>query len=534
MASVLLRAGMRSLVAAALTAPVQPASPASAAEAGVRIERTNNRSPWFPVNEGDVGFFMNYTGFTYTNAEHTAGRRFFVGAIEPEVLRIVGAAEQRIVLSVFLFDNFYARDPPERDIVGELTEALVHRRTDVPDIRIAVILDPSHKAYGRRESPAERRFRENGIDVFYSDLLSGLKRATFTGVREGLGHVNRGIDVVTFGGWGALWTGLFSQAKIPKQFDGDTMSLETVYNALLMKANHRKLLVADDHGTNLVAMVSSANPHNASASHVNSAVTVRGDPARYVYNVLRADMEHSASLGGRYAHWHDDATRGYRRAFFSERFPELPVAEPAAVQPAVRAAILTESAIPELVTGWLNGVETGDAVRLQMFYLSFEPVVDALVEASTRTDVPLRLLLDANKDSFNREKDGTPNRQVARHLLAEAARRGGRIEIRWYSTHGEQNHAKTLSIVNPRTGKRLLTTGSCNWTGRNMDGVNMEANIAVDGAEGVTADFNALFDRFWTNADGNEYSLPYDALSDETAPDRKWRLGEKPFYYSRF
>jgi hypothetical protein len=312
------------------------------------------------------------------------------------------------------------------------------------------------------------------------------------------------------------------------------MSLENVYNAMLMKANHRKLLVTDIGGTNHEALVSSANPHNASASHINSAVSIRGDAARYVHNLLREDMRHSAALGRRYAHWHDGATADYRRTFFSDRFPTLPT-EAAATGGAVRAAVVTEAPIADAVVDLLDGAGPGDEVRIQMFYLSFKPVVEAILRASTRTGgTPVRLLLDANKDSFNREKDGTPNRQVARHLLEEARRRGGRIEVRWYSTHGEQNHDKTLSIVNPRTGKSRLTAGSCNWTGRNMDGVNMEANIVLDGATHVTRSFNALFDLFWTNADGNEYSLPYDAFSDQTAPDRKWILGEKPFYYSRF
>jgi hypothetical protein len=62
----------------------------------------------------------------------------------------------------------------------------------------------------------------------------------------------------------------------------------------------------------------------------------------------------------------------------------------------------------------------------------------------------------------------------------------------------------------------------------------MEANIIVDGSEPVVQDFNALFDLFWSNADGNEYSLPYEVFKDQTAPARKWVLGEKPFYYSAF
>lgn len=498
-----------------------------------RVRRTNNRSPVFRVRESDVGFFMNYTGFRRVE-DSADGERFLVTEIEPKVLDMIAGAEQHIILSVFLFDSFYAEGMPTRDVVGTVTDALVNKRRESPNIRIAVILDPSHKAYGRRVSPAERRFRENGIDVFYSDLLGGLKKASLLGVREGWGHINRAIDGITLGGWGSLWSALLSKVPIPKRFDGDLMSLESAYNALLLKANHRKLLVVDTPDGQFEVLVSSANPHNASAFHVNSAVSVRGEAATYVFNLLREDMIRSAALGRQYAHWSDKADQEYRDGFFRDRFPALDMEAVPAGTGDVGVTVVTEDEIPRDVIRMLDGVGQGDEVRIQMFYLSFRPVVDALLEAACRTDVPVRLLLDANKDSFNREKDGTPNRQMARHLLRTGAERGADIEVRWYSTHGEQNHAKAMTITNPKTGKYILTTGSCNWTGRNMDGVNMEANVVVDGSSALAARFNRLFDMFWTNEDGVEYSLPYEAFRDQTASDRKWILGEKPYYYSTF
>jgi hypothetical protein len=49
----------------------------------------------------------------------------------------------------------------------------------------------------------------------------------------------------------------------------------------------------------------------------------------------------------------------------------------------------------------------------------------------------------------------------------------------------------------------------------------------------VTGPFNERFDLFWTNADGNEYSLPYETFK-KAAPDRKWKRGEAPYYWSTF
>jgi len=341
------------------------------------------------------------------------------------------------------------------------------------------------------------------------------------------------MDHVTFNAWGNLWSGIFSRAKIPAKFDGDFASLETAYNAFLMKANHRKLLVTDVHGGEMEALITSANPHNASSYHVNTAITVKGAPALYIYNMLREDMQKSASLGKRYAHWWDGADRNYRKGYFSKRFPAMQMGEDEAPDRSadrpVAVTFVTEREIEHAVIDMLHHVQEGDEIRIQMFYLSFQPVIDAIIEASRKTSKPVHLLLDANKDSFNKEKDGTPNRQVAHYLMKQSSN----IKVRWYSTHGEQNHAKIMTITNASGNKYDLTTGSGNWTGRNLNGVNMEANIMVSGSAKVCRRFNELFDLFWTNGDGNEYSLDYDAIGD-IASDLKWKLGEKPFYWSTF
>ena len=110
---------------------------------------------------------------------------------------------------------------------------------------------------------------------------------------------------------------------------------------------------------------------------------------------------------------------------------------------------------------------------------------------------------------------------------------GGRIEIRWYSTHGEQNHAKIMSVTNAHSKKYVLINGSANWTGRNTDGVNMESDIVLKGSSKIVNQFNQFFDLFWSNSDGNEYSLDYSAFS-EAAGKLKWVSGDKPFYFSDY
>lgn len=505
---------------------------------GDAVARVNNGSPAFLVPAEAVAHHMSYTAYAYTNGARTSGTRLHHEGIGPKVLEMIAAADTHIILSVFLFDNFYAEAPAERDVVGVLTQALLARKAANPAMRIALILDPSHAAYGSRVSPAEAALRAGGVDVFYSDLLEDLKKAGAVGAREGMGHTGRVLDRVTLNAWGNARSAVMGMFKLPGRFDDEQLSLESAYNATLLKANHRKVLVCDVHGQDWEALVATANPHNASAFHVNAALSVRGQPARYLYNLLREDMRQSAGLGRRFAHWHAAADRAYRRGYLTQAFPVLPlapIATPADPSTAghARVRVVTESAIRDAIIAMLEDVHPNDEIRIQMFYLSFQPVLDALLEASRVVKTPIRLLLDANKDSFNKEKDGTPNRQVARYLLREARRLDGLIEIRWYATHGEQNHAKSMSITNPHLDRHLFTTGSANWTGRNLDGVNMEVNLVVRNAPAVNADFNALFDRFWTNADQLEYSLPYEAFND-IAPDFHWRRGEKPWYLGTF
>lgn len=506
--------------------------------ATAEIQRTNVHSPVFRVAADEVRFLMDHTGFVPQPDQPGGGVRFFISEINPAALEMIGRAKRHIVLSVFLFDNLYAATPGQTDLVKAYTDALLRKKVECPDIDIAVILDASHRAYGHRVSPAEQTFRSHGIDVFYSDLLANLKSGTLLGVREGAGHLNRGADRLTLGAWSAVFSEVFGRAKLPARFDGDLLSLESVYNAVMLKANHRKLLVTDNGAGEYEALVTSANPHNASASHINTGLWVRGVPARFIYNVLCADLRQSAGLGGVYAHWHAAAGRQYRRTFFETHFPALPLTDSAVRSNApprtIGVTVVTEAEIRSAVMAALTHAGPGDAIRIQMFYLSFQPVIDAILAAADRTGQPIQLLLDANKDSFNMEKDGTPNRQVARFMLAEAKRRGLPIAIRWYATHGEQNHAKVMSITNPRTGRYILTTGSCNWTGRNIDGINMEANLVLEGARDCVESFNSRFDLLWSNADGCVYSLPYEAFRDQTAADWKWRLGEQPFYYGAF
>ncbi len=470
-------------------------------------QRLATRSPRFPVTENDIDLHVSYSGWNTAKQERVSHL-----AIYKKAIAMINRAQRYIVASVFLFDCMYSGTEPPFDLVAQFTDLLIAKKQADTTITIAVMLDPLNKAYADRISESVQRFVENGIDVFYSDLLT-LKAADKTKIFETLHEMERADNFFSRKILGTLASDI-GNIKIPfvrMKLDNADITFKTAVNAALLKANHRKLLVTDCDST-YETLVSSANPHNASLPSTNFAISAKGDVARYVYGVIREDIRQSISLGGDFTLWSrsDDA---YKQSYLDSRLPNLPVKYDSTINDSIVVSFITENRIRQQVIDMLDRASGDDEIRIQMFYLSNFPVINAILNAAGRVKKPVRLLLDPNKDAFNNIKDGTPNRQVAWYLLKQVKKSKPplHIEIRWYSTHGEQNHAKIMSITNSQTGKYEIITGSCNWTRKNMANINMESNIAVCGSRKLNSRFNELFDRFWTNSGKDmEYSVAWD------------------------
>lgn len=499
--------------------------------AGVKTCRTNPEpkrltvcSPWFYVSEDDIDLQESYSGF-----DPRTQQRFSHLTIGDKAIDMINNAEDVILASVFLFDIFYSKDQPQRDIVGEITNAVVQKKKDNPQISVVLILDPVNRAYGRRISPAVKTLLENGVDVFYSDLLS-TRSATALGLGQLGNNILRFADTISFG----IVTKLLSIPATPKlpldnPLDEKGLSLEAIWNALTLKANHRKLLVTDCDGT-YEAMVTSANPHNASIPNTNFSVTVKGDIAKYIYMVIREDIIYSKKLN--MVDWSNNS-KAYKKNFLNNVLTPLPErninhyvyssSSPVAV------SFVTESCIRRSVIQMLKNAREDDIVRIQMFYLSDFKVIKAIIKTAKRLKNPMLIILDPSKDAFGVKKDGTPNRQVAAYLMKKKKKLGLNLDIRWYDTHGEQNHAKIMSITNtnPARQKYELINGSANWTGKNLKDINLEANIRLRDAKKIVNKFNSLFDLFWQNSDGMVYTIEYEGKYQAHTGLDKWKNGER-------
>jgi len=487
-------------------------------------ERLTVHSPWFYVSDDDVDLQEAYSGF-----DPSTQQRFSHLTIGDKAIDMINNSSKVILASTFLFDVFYSEDQPQRDIVEEITAAVVQKKKSNPGISVVLILDPVNRAYGRRIGPAVKTLLENGVDVFYSDLLS-TRSATALGLGQLGNNILRFADTISFGIVGKLLS-IPATPKLPldNPLDEQGLSLEAIWNALALKANHRKLLVTDCDGA-YEAMVTSANPHNASIPNTNFSVTVKGDIAKYIYMVIREDIIYSKKLD--MVDWSNNS-KAYKQNFLTDVLPPLPQSQINTLayssSSPVAVSFATESCIRRSIIEMLENAREDDLVRIQMFYLSDFKVIKAIIKTAKRLKKPMLIILDPSNDAFGMKKDGTPNRQVAAYLMKKKKQLGLNIEIRWYDTHGEQNHAKIMSITNtdPARQKYELINGSANWTGKNLKDINLEANICLKGSKKVVNKFNTLFDLFWQNSDGMVYTIDYHGKYEAHTGLNKWKNGER-------
>lgn len=248
-----------------------------------------------------------------------------------------------------------------------------------------------------------------------------------------------------------------------------------------MKANHRKVVITEKE-----ALITSLNVHDASSKHSNIAFTVDGD------------------LGNDLLETENTVIRFSGGAPFDFKMNPSEAGES-------QAQILTEGQIEEALIEEIKATEKEDSIQLAMFYLSDREIIKELIAASER-DVGVRLILDPNKDAFGIKKNGIPNRPVASEFIQKS---DGKIQVRWYSSHGEQFHTKMTHFV--KEDEIIVIGGSANLTRRNIDDYNLETNVKVilSKEDPEAKKINRYFQRIWTN-EGGEYTLDYEAYEENS------------------
>ncbi len=448
-------------------------------------------SQWYPIAPHDVTFIADIT------SADAYGRQNASQAIFDEVLGAVRSARKFIVLDYFLFNSQLGRPEgtgaPLRQISGELRDALIQRRREQPDLRVVFITDPINEVYGGTISRDLRLLHAAGVDVTVTDL-DALRDSNFLysslwrlGVRWWTGGAHPGAGAADPAASATSW--------FPNPLDESAapISFGAWARLLNFKANHRKLVIADDGRDGMVAIVGSANPHDASSAHSNVALKVNG-PA--ILALLGSELDIA-----RFSGW-----TGSLAAAPANGDP------PPADGASARLKILTEGAIRSELVEKIDGTVRGENIDIAMFYVSDRGVIESLIAASRR-GVAVRLILDPNKDAFGRARSGIPNQPVASELVAAS---DGNIHVRWYRTHGEQFHTKLALVHGPE--RLWLTLGSANLTRRNLADYNLEANLAVELPRGSRTAQQTLdyFEALWSNRAslGIEYTADFGYYAD--------------------
>lgn len=400
-------------------------------------------------------------------------QRHLEQSIFDEVFEMIEAAERFVLIDMFLFNDFQGAVPEEhRALSAELTERLITQKQRFPDLQAHLITDPINTVYGGQRADHLERLEQADITVTLT-RLEALRDSNplYSSIwRTFLSH------------WGTS-TGTLLENPLG---DG-RISLRSFLILPNFKANHRKVIVADQ-GDEYAALVTSANPHDGSSAHGNVALRFSG-PA--VQDLLTTEQAVLAFSGG----------------------PEVNPTVPAQVESAATDAglrVVTEFAIKEALLETIDGVSAADQLDIAVFYLSDRDIVKALLAAHDR-QAQLRILLDANKDAFGREKNGIPNRQTALEL-----HRAG-IPVRWCETRGEQCHSKFM-LARHADGQATLIVGSANFTRRNLNNLNLETNVVLTGeTTGLTALADAAdwFELRWNNTDDKRFSVGYEAFADD-------------------
>lgn len=410
-------------------------------------------SKWFESSKtNDVKLLVDKT---YEKENHM----YYNHEIFNEQLKTIQEADDFIILDMFLFNNTYDGQKNFTKLTETLTQALIDKKKESPNIRIYMLTDPINSFYGSYTPEHYRKLRDNGIALYETNLVklrdsnplySGLWRPTL----RWFGNNENGII-----------TNIFSK-------DAPNVTVRGFGRLLNMKANHRKTLVTED-----AAIISSSNPHDPSAHHQNIAVKVTG---KLQEDLIKSEVSALNMSGSKLSASDFNITH---RAYSSDMD--------------YTTTLVTEGKIKAALLEQINMTKTGDRVKMGMFYLSDRDIIKALIKASKR-GVGIQMILDVNKEAFGKEKPGIPNKPVAHELISKS---NDRIQVKWAVSHGEQFHAKYTLFQYKDSKTSTLVLGSANLTRRNIGDYNMETDVIISGRSNLPVfhRLNREFSAMWNN-----------------------------------
>jgi phosphatidylserine/phosphatidylglycerophosphate/cardiolipin synthase-like enzyme len=425
--------------------------------------------------EEEIEFLRDLTYNTNTTGEEQLDHEIF-----EEIFSAVEEAEHFLIVDMFMVNEFSDEEKDFPELSRRLSEKIAVQMEKHPELKVAFITDEINTTYSSHPARHLDPLVEKGAEVVYVDL-------------ERL----RDPNPIYTGFWRIAfqWFGQEGTGWLPNGF-GPTAPDVTLRSYLKManiKANHRKAVITENEG-----IITSANPHDASGFHSNTAVRVRGE---ILYDMVESEKAVAAFSGGDLSYFPEE-----------EELDEWIEVEDIEERP-LQAQIVTERKIEAAALEVLERAEEEDTVWIGMFYLSDRDIMEALVKAAAR-GAEVRLILDPNQNAFGQEKMGLPNIPAAAELLF---RGNDNISIRWYDTQEEQYHTKIMYVDRGDTAN--VIAGSTNFTTRNLNDYNLENNISIT-APPETAfiqDVDNYFHKLWDN-EGAVYTADYEEYTGELSP----------------
>jgi hypothetical protein len=414
-------------------------------------------SPVYKTDNVDFYYDLTYQKDDLIYTEH----RIF-----NQIEKIIGDAEEFIIMDVFLFNNLYnASKYNFPKVSSEITQALIRKKKEIPDIKIYFITDEINTFYGVYNTNELKELEDNGINVILTDLTK-----------------THGANVVysTFWRYFFRWFGTGGYGWLPNPFSPDApkVTVRSYLKLINLKGNHRKVIATETQ-----AFITSANPHSASGYHSNIGFKIDGA-------IINSIIDSEKAVGE-----------------LSNINIDLPkVKGDIKNNGKYSLQLITESGIGDTIDRDIENTLKGDKISIGMFYLGDKQIIKKLIKASER-GVEVRLILDQNKEAFGMKKTGIPNKLTARKMMKKS---DGKIKVRWYKTSGEQYHTKLIIIEKPEIV--IINGGSANLTKRNIRDYTLDTNLRIEAPKSseLALDVTKYYEMLW-NEDGY-YTIELDNL----------------------
>lgn len=454
----------------------------------------------YDINEDQLTYLQDITYFVEDQriTEHT---------IFNEVFSMIQESQDFILIDMFLFNEDFAQEKLQnsslvrRNITAQLTKELVNKKLENPQIEIIVITDGINDFYGSFTPKHFQQLKKYNISIIKTDVDK---------LRDSNTIYSPFYRVFL------QWFGIGENGSIahPLGNDQHNVTLRSSLKLLNFKANHRKLIITNNN-EGYSALITSANPHTPSNLHSNIALRIDNSPI--IVDMMKNEFQ-IAKFSTTPENNSNIITSFKKNINITKKYFDTKKTSLNNNLTNSSIQFLTEKKIKTAIIQDIENTQEGDVIELSMFYLSSRDLINQLLLADKR-GVEINIILDPNVDAFGHEKNGIPNRVVASELLKES-----NISIRWYNTKGEQFHSKQITIYKSETNTTLVHLGSANYTRRNLDNFNLEANVRVElsSDSALSNKISREFSKIWNNKNDIKYTLGAKAYADDSLLKYVW------------